>query len=316
MRNDFGHFTEALGLEDAQCQAWSSPYDYPNQAMLYVPHGLPQPNAPGHTDAVVDAALPLIRANRGRAFLLCTSLRAVTRAAERLKHQLAAAGDPFPVLTQGDVPRPALLDAFRRAGNAVLVGSHSFWEGIDVKGDALTLVVIDKLPFAPPDDPVLAKRLELLAQEGGNPFMSHQVPQAIIALKQGAGRLIRGETDRVIEPDGNERLGVLFITDTLQVWHAVVILSIHGFAGVLWNPSSQLMIHDIAGRQHLQSAVRLMSMSRTRPWRRPSATRSLVRFGTPDGAARLGAGRRACPPAPTGTHAQRFTPAAKPLRAG
>ncbi|WP_338440658.1 ATP-dependent DNA helicase, partial [uncultured Aquabacterium sp.] len=114
------------------------------------------------------------------------------------------AGDPFPVLQQGEAPRPTLLDDFRRAGNAVLVGSHSFWEGIDVKGDALTLVVIDKLPFAPPDDPVLAKRLELLGQSGGNPFMQHQVPQAIIALKQGAGRLIRSETDH----------GVLMICDT------------------------------------------------------------------------------------------------------
>jgi ATP-dependent DNA helicase DinG len=204
VKNDFSHFTEALGLEDAECAAWSSPYDYPAQAMLYVPQSLPLPSDAGHTEAVVEAALPLIRANRGRAFLLCTSLRAVARAADRLKQLFQEAGDPFPVLQQGDAPRPTLLDDFRRAGNAVLVGSHSFWEGIDVKGDALTLVVIDKLPFAPPDDPVLAKRLELLSQSGGNPFMQHQVPQAIIALKQGAGRLIRSETDR----------GVLMICDT------------------------------------------------------------------------------------------------------
>lgn len=204
VKQDFRHFTDALGLEDAECQSWSSPYDYPQQAMLYVPQGLPLPSHPRHTEAVVDAALPLIRANRGRAFVLCTSLRAVDTATARLKQLFEAAGDPFPVLRQGDAPRPTLLDDFRRAGNAVLVGSHSFWEGIDVKGDALTLVVIDKLPFAPPDDPVLAKRLELLAQAGGNPFMSHQVPQAIIALKQGAGRLIRSETDR----------GVLMICDT------------------------------------------------------------------------------------------------------
>lgn len=204
VKNDFSHFTEALGLEDAECAAWSSPYDYPAQAMLYVPQGLPLPADAGHTEAVIDAALPLIRANRGRTFVLCTSLRAVARAADRLKQIFQEAGDPFPVLQQGDAPRPTLLDDFRRAGNAVLVGSHSFWEGIDVKGDALTLVVIDKLPFAPPDDPVLAKRLELLGQSGGNPFMQHQVPQAIIALKQGAGRLIRSETDH----------GVLMICDT------------------------------------------------------------------------------------------------------
>ncbi|MBA4109429.1 MAG: helicase [Leptothrix sp. (in: Bacteria)] len=206
VKNDFTHFTQALGLEDAHCLAWSSPYDYPSQAMLYVPEGLPPPSAANHTEALVDAALPLIRANRGRAFVLCTSHRAVQRAADHLKKLFEEGGDPFPVLRQGDAPRPTLLDDFRRAGNAVLVGSHSFWEGIDVKGDALTLVVIDKLPFAPPDDPVLAKRLELLENEGGNPFMEHQVPQAIIALKQGAGRLIRSETDRGVLMIGDVRL--------------------------------------------------------------------------------------------------------------
>ncbi|HIV70158.1 MAG TPA: ATP-dependent DNA helicase [Candidatus Aquabacterium excrementipullorum] len=206
VRQDFSHFQEALGLQDARCQAWSSPYDYPSQAMLYVPQQLPLPTAPGHTDAVVDAALPLIVANEGRAFLLCTSHRAVQRAAERLKQRIEAEGLNLTVLTQGDAPRPMLLDDFRRLRRAVLVGAHSFWEGIDVKGDALTLVVIDKLPFAPPDDPVLAKRLELLEQSGGNPFMEHQVPQAIIALKQGAGRLIRSETDHGVLMIGDTRL--------------------------------------------------------------------------------------------------------------
>ncbi len=204
VRNDFSHFQQALGLDDAQCQSWSSPYDYPTQAMLYVPQGLPQPQSPHFTDAVVDAALPLIVANEGRAFLLCTSHRAVKAATERLRQRIEAEGLGLSVLMQGDAPRPVLLDDFRRVRRAVLVGSHSFWEGIDVKGDALTLVIIDKLPFAPPDDPVLAKRLEILQQEGGNPFMDHQVPQAIIALKQGAGRLIRSETDH----------GVLMICDT------------------------------------------------------------------------------------------------------
>jgi len=207
VRQDFSHFQKALGLQDATCHAWSSPYDYPNQAMLYVPRDLPSPQAPQFTDAVVDAALPLIVANGGRAFLLCTSHRAVQRAAERLRQRIEAEGLGLTVLMQGDAPRPMLLDDFRRLRRAVLVGAHSFWEGIDVKGDALTLVVIDKLPFAPPDDPVLAKRLELLEQQGGNPFMDHQVPQAIIALKQGAGRLIRSETDH----------GVLMICDTRLV---------------------------------------------------------------------------------------------------
>jgi len=203
VKEDFKHFQEALGLQDAHCQAWSSPYDYPTQAMLYVPKDMPAPNAPQFTDAVVDAALPLIVANGGRAFLLCTSHRAVQRAAELLRQRIEAEGLGLSVLMQGDAPRPMLLDEFRRLRRAVLVGSHSFWEGIDVRGDALTLVIIDKLPFAPPDDPVLAKRLELLEQSGGNPFMQHQVPQAIIALKQGAGRLIRSETDH----------GVLMICD-------------------------------------------------------------------------------------------------------
>jgi ATP-dependent DNA helicase DinG len=204
VKEDFKHFQQALGLSDARCQAWSSPYDYPKQAMLYVPKDLPAPNAPHFTDAVVDAALPLIVANEGRAFLLCTSHRAVQRAAERLRQRIDTEGLGLSVLMQGDAPRPMLLDDFRRLRRAVLVGAHSFWEGIDVKGDALTLVIIDKLPFAPPDDPVLAKRMELLEKEGGNPFMEHQVPQAIIALKQGAGRLIRSETDH----------GVLMICDT------------------------------------------------------------------------------------------------------
>lgn len=206
VKNNFSHFTHGLGLDDAECASWSSPYDYPNQAVLYVPQGLPAPNHPDHTQAVVDAALPLIEANRGRAFILCTSLRAVGKATERLKAIAQERHWPYPILQQGDAPRPTLLEDFRRAGNAVLVGSHSFWEGIDVKGDALTLVVIDKLPFAPPDDPVLAKRLELLEKSGGNPFMEHQVPQAIIALKQGAGRLIRSETDRGVLMIGDTRL--------------------------------------------------------------------------------------------------------------
>ncbi|TBO34561.1 ATP-dependent DNA helicase [Aquabacterium lacunae] len=206
VKNDFKHFQEALGLQDAHCAAWSSPYDYPQQAMLYVPQGMPAPTSPDFTDAVVNAAWPLIVANGGRAFLLCTSHRAVQRATETLRKRIEAENAQLTVLMQGDGPRPMLLDEFRRLRRAVLVGSHSFWEGIDVKGDALTLVVIDKLPFAPPDDPVLAKRMELLEQRGGNPFMEHQVPQAIIALKQGAGRLIRSETDHGVLMIGDTRL--------------------------------------------------------------------------------------------------------------
>ena len=193
---DFSHYTSQLGLEQAQTGAWESPFDYATQALLYVPRGLPAPNTPAHTDAVVDAALPLLAASGGRAFLLFTSLRALAQARERLAAALARDGHAFPLLVQGEGSRSELLVRFRELGNAVLLGSASFWEGVDVPGDALSLVVIDKLPFAPPDDPLLAARLDHLREAGGNPFMDWQLPQAVIALKQGAGRLIRTETDR------------------------------------------------------------------------------------------------------------------------
>ncbi len=193
---DFSHYTDQLGLDSAQTEAWTSPFDYGTQALLYVPRNLPAPNSPEHTDAVVDAAVPLIEASEGRAFLLFTTLRALSRARDRLAEALRRRGLDYPLLVQGDGSRTELLVRFRALGNAVLLGSASFWEGVDVPGDALSLVVIDKLPFAPPDDPLLAARLERLRDEGGNPFMQWQLPQAVISLKQGAGRLIRTETDR------------------------------------------------------------------------------------------------------------------------
>ncbi|MEP7328176.1 MAG: ATP-dependent DNA helicase [Betaproteobacteria bacterium] len=193
---DFSHYTGQMGLEEAQTGAWDSPFDYPQQGLLYVPRDLPAPNTPEHTDAVVDAALPLIAASGGRAFMLFTSLRALTRARERIADAFARDGHAFPLLVQGEGSRSELLVRFRELGNAVLLGSASFWEGVDVPGDALSLVVIDKLPFAPPDDPLLAARLDRLKAQGGNPFMAWQLPQAAISLKQGAGRLIRTETDR------------------------------------------------------------------------------------------------------------------------
>ena len=152
---------------------------------------------------MIDAALPVIEAAGGRAFLLCTTLRAVKRAAERLAEEFKKRELSWPLLVQGELGRTELLDRFRSAGNAVLVGSQSFWEGVDVRGDALSVVIIDKLPFAPPDDPVLAARIAEMEKRGMNGFMHHQLPEAIITLKQGAGRLIRDETDR----------GVLMICD-------------------------------------------------------------------------------------------------------
>ena len=202
----FAHYTRELGLDDADTGAWESPFDYGAQALLYVPKGLPEPNSAAHTDAVIDAALPVLAASRGRAFLLFTTLRALAQARERLIDELPAAGVDGPLLVQGEGSKTELLERFRRAGNAVLLGSASFWEGVDVAGDALSVVVIDKLPFAPPDDPLLAARLKQLKEDGGNPFRDWQLPQAAISLKQGAGRLIRTETDRGVLMIGDPRL--------------------------------------------------------------------------------------------------------------
>ncbi len=203
VKNDFNHYSAQMGLWNEPAHSWPSPFDYDSQGLLYVPTGLPQPNSPEYTDAVIDAALPVIEAAGGGAFLLCTTIRAVNRAAERLREEFERRKLPFPLMVQGEAGRTELLDRFRAAGNAVLIGSQSFWEGVDVRGDALSLVIIDKLPFSPPDDPVLAARIEALERKGMNGFMHHQLPAAIINLKQGAGRLIRDETDR----------GVLMICD-------------------------------------------------------------------------------------------------------
>ncbi len=207
---DFRHYQSELGLGGATTRHWESPYDYANQALLYVPEGLPEPNSPGYTEAVIDAAFPVVVAAKGRAFLLFTSLRAMEAGHGRLREKLAAAGLEWPVFLQGSAGKNELLERFRDTPGAILVGSQSFWEGVDVKGEALSLVVIDKLPFNPPDDPVLAARIEQIDRAGGNAFMEYQVPRAVIALKQGAGRLIRDESDR----------GVLMICDPRLVTKA------------------------------------------------------------------------------------------------
>ena len=200
---DFRQYTGELGIGDALAKSWESPFDYARQALLYVPAKLPEPNTAEHTRAVIEAAIPLIEASGGRAFLLFTSLRAMRDGYAILDDIASRRGWAFPLLLQGQSSRTALLERFRKLGNAVLIGSHSFWEGVDVKGEALSLVVIDKLPFSAPDDPVLAARIEKINQEGRNAFVEYQLPKAVITLKQGAGRLIRDETDR----------GVLMICD-------------------------------------------------------------------------------------------------------
>ncbi len=207
VRGDFSHYLHEIGLsgleEPTATAVWDSPFDYPKQAMLYVPEGMPDPNSPGYTEAVVEAAWPLLVASGGRAFLLFTSLRAMNEAYRLLTARMAAQGASHPLLLQGEKSRSELLDEFRALGNAVLLGSQSFWEGVDVAGEALSLVVIDRLPFQPPDDPVLAARVDALKRAGRNPFFDYQLPHAVISLKQGAGRLIRRETDH----------GVLMICD-------------------------------------------------------------------------------------------------------
>ncbi|MCK2094429.1 ATP-dependent DNA helicase [Thauera aromatica] len=208
---EFGHYCRELGLAWLEppplTMVWGSPFDYAEQALLYAPAGMPDPNSPDYSERVARVALPLIRAARGRTFVLCTSLRAMRRIHELILDGLAQAGDVLPVLLQGEGSRTELLERFRRLGNAVLVASQSFWEGVDVPGDALSLVVIDKLPFAPPDDPVLAARVEHMQKQGLSPFIHHQLPRTVISMKQGAGRLIRTERDR----------GVLCICDPRMI---------------------------------------------------------------------------------------------------
>lgn len=203
VKNDFSHYVSQMGLWDQPARTWPSPFNYQEQGFLYVPNGMPQPNSFGYMDAVIDVALPVIEAAGGKTFLLCTTLKAVKHSAERLRDEFQKRGLDFPLFVHGDAGRTELLDRFRAAGNGVLIGSQSFWEGVDVRGDALSLVIIDKLPFAPPDDPVLSARIAAMEKKGLNGFVHHQLPEAIINLKQGAGRLIRDEGDK----------GVLMICD-------------------------------------------------------------------------------------------------------
>jgi ATP-dependent DNA helicase DinG len=188
---DYSHFQQRLGIDEARTERWDSPFDYASQALWLLPTGLPEPNEPGFNRAVAELSVRVLEASGGRAFLLYTSHRALNEAAELLASRLR-----HPLLVQGTAPKAELLERFRAAGDAVLLGTASFWEGVDVRGEALSVVIIDKLPFASPGDPVLQARIDALRARGGNPFFEYQLPQAVLALKQGAGRLIRDVTDR------------------------------------------------------------------------------------------------------------------------
>jgi ATP-dependent DNA helicase DinG len=194
------HLAAKLGLNDPRVLVQPSPFDWQHQGLFYLPKQMPEPSSPNFVNALLDAARPVLEASGGRAFLLFTSHRALKQAAQLLE------GGPWPLFVQGTAPRMELLERFRNSGNGVLLGAASFWEGVDVAGDALSVVIIDKLPFAAPDDPVLEARLESVRQRGGNPFMEEQIPSAVIALKQGVGRLIRSFEDRGVLMMGDTRL--------------------------------------------------------------------------------------------------------------
>jgi ATP-dependent DNA helicase DinG len=198
----FTHFQRQMGLDNATTLSLDSPFDYPNQAMLCVPRFLPEPNAREMRATLLDISIKLVKASRGRCFLLFTSHATLNAIASQLKDKI-----DNPILVQGSTTKRALLESYIENKDAVLLGTGAFWEGVDVRGDDLTCVLIDKLPFASPDDPLLQARIEDCRKSGGNPFAQLQIPQAAIALKQGAGRLIRDETDK----------GVLVICDNRLV---------------------------------------------------------------------------------------------------
>lgn len=191
VEQSFEHFNQRMGLDEVTTLQLDSPFDYWHNSLLYLPADLPEPQEQDFIYALVDAAVPVIEACGGRTFMLFTSYRALHEAAELLQDRLE-----FPLLVQGESSQRDMIERFRELGNAVLLGTASFWEGVDVRGEALSCVIIDKLPFAAPNDPVMEARLEAIRQRGGNPFVEYQIPQAVITLKQGVGRLIRDQQDR------------------------------------------------------------------------------------------------------------------------
>jgi ATP-dependent DNA helicase DinG len=191
VNNKFDFFTKRLGLQEAETGMWESPFDFVHQSLMYVPTGMPEPRDYGYTASMIEKIKPVLEASHGRAFILFTSHKALQEAATIL-----SAETDFKLLVQGDLPKQQMLDSFRRSERAVLLGTASFWEGVDVRGEALTCVIIDKLPFASPGDPVTKARLEHMTANGQSPFSEFQLPSAALTLKQGVGRLIRDVEDK------------------------------------------------------------------------------------------------------------------------
>lgn len=202
VKGEFDHFTELLGLQSCQCLQLSSPFDYARQSLFVVPRLLPEPGTPGLADKLVATLAPVIRASKGRCFFLCTSHAMMNQLATGFRQILT-----LPVLVQGEKSKQALLDEFVSHGNALLVATGSFWEGVDVRGQVLSCVIIDKIPFTSPDEPLLKARIEDAQLKGKDPFAQVQLPQAVITFKQGIGRLIRAEQDK----------GVLIVCDNRLV---------------------------------------------------------------------------------------------------
>ncbi len=201
VNRQFNHFSSQLGLDEVQTRGWDSPFNFNTQSLLYLPPDLPDPRTAGFTESVVEKSIPVLKLTQGRAFFLFTSHRALRQAAGLIGDAL-----DYPILVQGDAPRTELLETFRTTPHAVLLGTSSFWEGVDVRGQALSCVIIDKLPFAAPGDPVLNARLTRMEEQGRNPFMEYQVPEAVLALKQGIGRLLRDKSDYGVLMIGDPRL--------------------------------------------------------------------------------------------------------------
>jgi ATP-dependent DNA helicase DinG len=201
VNKQFDHFANNIGLKDFKSGVWESPFDYAKQSLLYLPDNLPQPSETSYTKKFLQAAVPVLQASQGRAFVLFTSYNAMNQARDYLKQML-----PYELLVQGDLPKHQLLEKFRQTDNAILLGTSSFWEGVDVRGKSLSCVIIDKLPFASPGDPVMQARIDAIKRNGGQPFMDFQVPQAVITLKQGVGRLIRDIHDSGVVMIGDPRL--------------------------------------------------------------------------------------------------------------